>query len=147
MNKKIYLAGCCSAISKEEREQWRLQLKCQLDDYFNLFNPCDLDDEYEYGNLNTSNEVMKYLLYKLKDSDIVVVNLDNSKLSCGTTGELVLANHLNKPIVGFGTKEDTWYEWDVVCCDKIIKVQDMFARGYESIIDTVADYVKNMYID
>ena len=50
-------------------------------------------------------------MWQLDHSDIVLVNLDYSDVSCGTCMELEHAFLNNIPIIGFGDKSNTWYSW------------------------------------
>jgi len=112
MNKDItYLAGKMSGLSVEEMCRWRNEFKlkfknhCEQEGIHNPFNIVSPTDFYSFEEKKhkTEKEVMDYDLWLIKNSTLVVVNLDYPN-SIGTAIELYEANkHCNIPVIGFGT--------------------------------------------
>lgn len=133
MNKNIYLSGSCKN-SENYGNGWRKAIKFELEhttDYI-CFNP---NDYYNYGDLKpkTDKECMQFFLHKLRTTDLVIVNLDNSNSSVGTGMELILAHELHKPIIGFNDN-DTTYPWSRELCDVVLETED-----------EVVDYIINYF--
>ena len=60
-----------------------------------------------------------YFMWMIDQCDVLLVNLDHSDVSVGTFGEVKHGYDRHKPIIGFGTKPKTWYEWTHELCDVI----------------------------
>lgn len=104
--KKIYLAGKLSGIPLQEQKGWRDYLKKQLEDTgnFKVLSPCDYYS-YEKKEHKSEREIMNWELNYVKNSDIIIVNLDKADSSVGTIMELATAHNLGKPIIGYGKLE------------------------------------------
>lgn len=107
----IYLAGAMSGLTFEESNEWREYAKekmIKLTSYY-FSNPslvCCINpnDYYNFQTIKhkSEHEVKEFDLYKLKHSDLVLVNLENINTSIGTAMELQVAHDNNIPIVTFG---------------------------------------------
>ena len=82
---------------------------------------------------------MRYDLKQLKNSDIVLVNLDSIDMSIGTAQEIFYAYLLNIPIIGFIEDEESTYihPWIKEEVDKIFVG--------ENSKDDAVDYIKVYY--
>jgi hypothetical protein len=137
----IYLAGKMSGLSIEEMSGWRRQFKNKME--------CRYPSEYGYSSLHivsptdyysfeikkhkTEREVMDYDLWIVKNSTLIVVNLDYPN-SLGTAIELYEANrHCGIPVIGFGSVLN--HPWIEECVN--VKFDTM---------DEVIDYVMEFYV-
>ena len=101
---KIYTAGKMSGLTFEEQMQWRsvfeYKLKKISDEVLVFLHP-PLYYNYESPPLHKSEaEIKEWELNKIRECDIVVVNLDGINDSIGTHIELGLINAMNM----FGNK-------------------------------------------
>ncbi len=133
MIKSIYLSGACKCL-EDCGNDWRKAIKNEIErtTFYKCFNP---NEYYNYKDAKpkTEKECMQYFLHRLRDSSLIIVNLDNSDKSVGTGMELILANELHKPIIGFNDN-DTTYPWSKELCDVVLLDED-----------EVVDYIKNYY--
>jgi nucleoside 2-deoxyribosyltransferase len=106
---KIYLAGCEGYYINNFPDykyylDWRQEadfwLNNNSNDNVTIINPCDYYD-YKANYHKSEAEVRRFLLNKVRHSDIVLVNLDHIKDSAGTMNEIFVANELNIPVIGF----------------------------------------------
>jgi hypothetical protein len=115
----IYLAGKMSGLSVEEMCRWRNEFKLKFKNHckqegihnpFNIVSPTDFYS-FEEKKHKTEKEVMDYDLWLIKNSTLIVVNLDYPN-SLGTAIELYEGNkHCGIPVIGFGTTENhPWIE-------------------------------------
>jgi nucleoside 2-deoxyribosyltransferase len=113
---KIYLAGKMSGLSFEEMNKWRQDIKNRLSVNYpdiNAINPVEFYSFEVYDKMKCiPKEVKEYDLWLVKNSDLILVNLDYPD-SIGTAIELHMAQEWKIPVVGFGkTKNHDWIE----CC-------------------------------
>jgi len=141
---KIYLAGKMSGLSFEESDEWRRDFKrifkkeMNYDTmHYTIINP---NDYYNFKNPSHQNEreVMQYDLNHIRNSDIIVVNLDGINTSIGTAIELYTAAQLNIPILALGTSEK-WkntHPWLKECISRV-----------ESDIKELCEYIRLYYFN
>ena len=112
---KIYLAGKMSGLTFEESDGWRrdfkgvFKRKMNYDTmHYTIINP---NDYYNFKNPSHQNEreIMQYDLNHVRNSDIVVVNLDDINTSIGTAIELYVAAQNNIPVLAWGNEQ----EWEI----------------------------------
>lgn len=131
MYKKIYLAGSCEAESLEGRSAWRNICEEWFEKYtdgFVVINPVAYFD-YSRNDHKSDAEVFRYFNRKVKESDLILVNLKNIRKSVGTICELAWAYEHNIPIVGVYEEQlendDTdiqkqiFHSWIIEMCDRI----------------------------
>ena len=121
---KIYLAGKMSGLTYDEQMGWRNEISRFLE--YNTAGNVKLTiiSPPRYYNPNDENaasieeEAMKWDLNQIRDSNIVVVNLDDIASSIGTHIEIGFINAMNSfghkhiYVVGFGkTKPDELHPW------------------------------------
>lgn len=119
---KIYLSGAMSGISWEEQTKWRQQIKnaIKFGDYdyekcVTFFDPTQYYN-FEERHQKSEKEVMEFDLYNLRNSDLVIANLDNNgDKSIGTSMELMLAKELRIPVIAFGGDKET-HPWISETC-------------------------------
>ena len=136
-NFKIYLSGGMGNLSWSEQTKWRNSVTKYFKKYENLKYKIEVFDPTKYYNFqvkkhDTELEVMKFDLYNLKNSDLILVYFNEPK-SIGTAQELAVAWDNRIPIVGVKTKDIDVHPWLKEDCDK------MFEDLYEA-CDYVIDY-------
>lgn len=135
----IYLAGACKGLA-DEGVTWRndtfekFNLAQQYLDLvtYKIYDPTDYfprDGSKSLTAKQTKNFYMKYLI---ANSDLILVNLNNTENSVGTGQELQYAVDKEIPIVGFG-KENV-YEWLPGDCDVVFDT-----------LEEAVDYIINYY--
>lgn len=118
---KVYLTGA-SRYLKDEGEGWRKeceQLVEQLDWDINVINPNTFFN-YSTMKADTEKQCMTCLLHHVKQSDVLLCNLDYTNMSPGTLMELGVAYTLGIPIIGFGKGADV-YGWAEEVCDCVFE--------------------------
>lgn len=140
MNKIIiYLAGKMSGLSIEDMCYWRNEFRRKFYNNdlnylskINIVSPTDFYS-FEEKKHKTEREVMDYDLWLVRNSTLIVVNLDYPN-SIGTAVELYEANkHCGIPVIGFGTTEN--HPWIEECVS--VKFENM---------DEVINYIFEFYI-
>lgn len=144
----IYLSGGMQKFGKEEYDKsnrWRKYCKqvlecvesgstvikvCNPNDYFNFV------DETQY---RSDREVMNLDLYKLKHSDLVIINF-NDVYSLGSMAEIAIAFDRGIPIIGFNEDGKSLHPrvlhpWQKCMCERI------FTDMHEMI-----DYIEDIYL-
>lgn len=137
---KIFLSGGMTGLTKKEASHWRTLFKMAdiyqciiFKDPTYLYEPSDNTDQlYE-------KEAMRYDLYCVKQSDVIIVNF-NSLSSIGTAQEVMYAHILNKPIIGMVEKDkyDQLHPWYKEECIKIFKYKP---EELEKIINEIIEYI------
>lgn len=146
--KKIYLAGSCEAESLNDRSIWRTICEewfKKNTDGFIVINPVAYFD-YSRSDHKSDTEVFRFFNRKIKECNIILVNLKNIRKSVGTICELAWAYEHNIPIIGFtSTREENdldiqrkiYHSWIVEMCDRI-------ETGYNALDDSL-NYIKTYY--
>ena len=115
---KIYLGGKMSGLTFEEMNTWREQAKrlfnLKTDNQVHCINPVEYYNFEMDKSLYTEREVKEFDLHCVKNSDIILANLDYPN-SIGTAIELHMAHDVwNIPVVAFGTTTNhPWIELSV----------------------------------
>lgn len=146
MKHQIYLAGAMSYYYEENRyekaTEWRIRAELYFannTDNFKCINPCNYFSIG--GNYHTSEyEVMRFDLRKVKESRVVLVNLECLCKSIGTSDEIMYAWLNNVPVIGFLEDEsliDTLHSWKICQIDRIETGKGSQERAME--------YIKNYY--
>ena len=123
-----YLAGAMSCYYKEKcygkATKWRERAEKYFANYtdnFKCVNPCDyfsIGDNYHTNDF----EPMRFDLRKVKESRVVLVNLEDLYRSLGTSDEIIYAWLNNIPVVGFLEDENlinTVHSWKLCQIDRI----------------------------
>lgn len=138
-NYNIYLAGGMSGLNFEEYNSWREIIKkilsnCECDYIVKTINPADYYNFEDNTTYDSELEIMRFDLYKLTTSDLVIVNFSNPE-SLGTMSEIAIAYDRGIPIIGLNEDRKELHSWQISMCNKIF--------------DTIGDltmYVKNYYL-
>ena len=139
----IYLDGKMGGLSDSEMKKWRNLLKSELEKYSDMANyktnvvsPCD------YFNFNeqryqSEQEIMKFDLSLVKNSDIVIVNTNGLSSSIGSIIEVYEAWKNDIPVIAYDENGDyrTIHPW-LKCC---------ITRADSCVID-ICEYIKVFYM-
>ncbi len=136
---KVYLAGAMSNKSFEQMNSWRIEATNLLNRY--LDNHCIIINPVEYFPLpNQPNpiyelEAMKFDLNQVRNSDLILVKLENS---IGTAIELYEATEYTKiPVIGY-LATDNLHPWESILSTKITNTLE------EAVDYAFHYYLKNM---
>lgn len=127
---KIYLAGA-SKHEPDEGTGWREELEkdfCE-EESIEIINPLKYF-KYSENWHQSDKQVKYYYLSRIKRSDLILVNLNNSDSSCGTCQEIQYAVDCGIPVIGFGTVNI--YNWLKVDCQCVFNTVD---EAMEYIVD------------
>lgn len=141
---KIYEAGKMSGLSFEEMNNWRQELKIQLQNaakmsgyLIQVINPVDYYN-FQEKRYQSEEEIEDYDLSHIITSDIVVTNLNGLCSSDGTKIELHDAKYHNHiPVIAFGDyklyeKLHPWIQRDIT--------------RVETTMEDVVRYIKDFYM-
>ena len=141
---KIYEAGKMSGLSFDEMNNWRqdlklqLQLAAEISGYqIQVINPVDYFN-FEEKRYQSESEVMEYDLSHVITSDVTIVNLNGLSTSDGTKIELHDARYHNKiPVIAFGDRKlyENLHPW----------IKENITRVEERIEDVVR-YIQEFYM-
>lgn len=136
-NVKIYLSGGMSGLSEEEQVKWRRQIRDAI--MFGgyefhkspiFFDPTDYYSIFENYHKN-NKEVFEYDLYNLRNSNVIIVNFNDTK-SIGTAMELVLAKEYKIPVIGINKDGCVLHPWLIECTTRMC---DTLKDAVEYIVD------------
>lgn len=139
----IYEAGKMSGLNLQQMLTWRVELTKELEDVaemvgvkVNAVNPVNYFNFVQKRH-QTESEIMKFDLSKVKQSDIVIVNMDGLNTSIGTCIELYEAYKREIPVLAFGSNKlyEELHPW-IQCC---------ITRHDETYKETV-NYIKDFYM-
>lgn len=125
----IYTAGAVEAYTNTDKaEKWRNDVKEYFEKYSNNFKIINPTDYYTYGkNQHKSDtEVFRFDLRKVRNSDVILVNLNDIRKSVGSCIEVYEAHKNDIPIIGFLDEElqieamiNLIHPWIYCCVDRI----------------------------
>lgn len=139
----IYTCGGMGKFGKENFDQgndWRKYCKQALENYecnykVRVVNPNDyfnfVDEPPQY---KTQSEVMNLDLYKLRHSDLVIINF-NDMYSLGSMAELAIAHERRIPVVGLDVHKQELHPWQI----------EMTERIFDD-INEMLDYIEDFYL-
>ena len=139
----IYTAGGMGKFGKEnfdEGNKWRKYCKQALEthecDYkVKVVNPNDYFNFVDEPPLyNTQDEVMRFDLRKLRESNLVIMNF-NDMYSLGSMAEIAIAYDRGIPVIGLNESDQNLHPWQVCMCERIF-----------TDIDTMLDYIEDFYL-
>lgn len=137
---KVFLSGGMTGLTKKEASHWRTLFK-MADIYQCIIfkDPTYLYKPSDNTNQLYEKEAMRYDLYCVKQSDVIIVNF-NSLSSIGTAQEVMYAHILNKPIIGMieEDKYDQLHPWYREECIKIFKYKP---EELEEVINEIIEYI------
>lgn len=139
----IYEAGKMSGLGLQQMLTWRIELTKELEDTaelvgakVNAINPVNYFNFVQKRH-QTEEEIMKFDLAKVKNSDIVIVNMEGLNTSIGTCIEVYEAYKREIPVLAFGSNQlyEELHPW-IQCC---------ITRHDETYKKTVK-YIKEFYM-
>ena len=114
MNKlKVYLSGSVKHAD-DNFQTWRSRcLMLTQNGYYTNLEFIDPNSYFDYTNKQpkTDKQCLDFVMWQIEQCDVLLVNLDYSENSCGTNMEIEHAFCNNIPIIAFGSKPETWYNW------------------------------------
>lgn len=125
----FYLAGGMEKFGKshfEEGNQWRVDIKSKIEEISSgKVKCCNPNDHFNFlrdDTYRSEREIMEYDLYRVRNSDVIVANLNDPK-SIGTACELAVAAEYKIPIIGLyeNKEEDVLHPWIKEFCNRIFK--------------------------
>lgn len=137
---KVYLSGAAKQV-EEDFQSWRS--RCKMLSHNGYYTKLDFVDPNSYFNYTnktpkTDKQCLDLFMWQIEKGDVLLVNLDYSNVSIGTGMEIEHAACHNIPIVAFGEKSDTWYNWCVERSTVIFRTLD---QAIDYINDTYAKVV------
>ena len=138
----IYLSGGMQKFGKadfDKSNEWRKYCKqalgrCESEYRVRVCNPNDYFNFYDEPQYKSEREVMNFDLYKLKHSDLVIVNF-NDIHSIGTQSEIAIAYDREIPIIGVADAKQTIHPWQACMCERVFDN-----------MDEMLDYVEDFYL-
>lgn len=134
MTKYIYLSGGMSNLSLDEQLSWRIKFQHLADSFVSEYHiECFIPPyyyNYEDRMPETEREAFEYDLYRVRHSDVVVVNFNVPK-SIGTAYEIAVARENRIPIVGINTTNEELHPWLVESCLKVFPSIESAAKYVE----------------
>jgi nucleoside 2-deoxyribosyltransferase len=134
MTKYIYLSGGMSTLSLDEQLEWRIKFQHLADDFISENHVECFIPPYYYNYKDkipkSEREAFEYDLYRLRHSDILVVNFNVPK-SIGTAYEIAVARENKIPIIGINANDEILHPWLVESCLKILPTIESAAKYVE----------------
>lgn len=144
----IYLAGKMSGLRKDDYNGWREELTEDLIAYAHscganvqIINPANYFD-FDDMERHLEKEVMQFDLNMVRQSDILIVNIDNVSDSIGTAIEVYEANRLNIPVIAYskcGIVNNNIHPWIENCLSTI-------QMNRSELITYIRDFYMQRYI-
>lgn len=100
----VYLAGKMTGLSLDEMSRWRIKAAGELNGAgFNVLDPVKVFEvEIKEDTHLLAREIVDSNKFQIKNSDIILVELNHENISIGTIGEIVYARGLGKPVIVWG---------------------------------------------
>lgn len=134
MTKYIYLGGGMSGLSLDEQLSWRVKFQHLADGFDSEYHIECFIPPYYYNYVDkmpeSEREAFEYDLYRLRHSDVIVVNFNVPK-SIGTAYEIAVARENRIPIVGINESHNEIHPWLVESCLKIFDTLESAAKYVE----------------
>lgn len=130
---EIYLAGAMTGLTFEQYNGWRKDIMTKLEDLTKFLsievkcvNPADYYSLEDVNSYETEVEAMNYDLYRVKKSDLVIVNFAHKTSSLGTMAEIAIAYILGIPVIGLNENNSIIHPWQKAMCFKMFDdMEDM----------------------
>ena len=147
MSYRIYTAGKMAGLSSYDQMEWRKRIEISVRHAADIVGISQSEIEfihppmfYQYGktNFQSEREVKDWDLNQVRNSDIVIVDLDTVETSTGTHYELGMVDAVNSFgnkhifVIGIGGENKVLHPW----------IEDTLHRR-EVDYDDAADYIVN----
>ena len=138
----IYECGGMQKFGKnnfEESNKWRVYCKSALEAFegsckVHVINPNAYFNFVDVPKQDNENEVMRFDLYKLRNSNLVIANF-NDKYSLGSMSEIAIAYDRGIPVIGLNEDNQILHSWQVCMCERIfLNINEMI------------DYIEDFYL-
>lgn len=109
----VYLSGAIKNVDGKF-QNWRDKcLEIEENGFYPEINFIDPNIYFNYTDKlpKTDKQCLNLFMWLVRKCDVLLINLDQSEKSCGTCMEIEHAFCNKIPIIGFGSKQDTWYSW------------------------------------
>jgi len=145
VNKIFYLCGGMTLFKKDrfnEGNEWRVDVKNKIEEISNgAVKCCNPNDHFNFLKDDiyvSEREIMEYDLYKVRNSDVIIVNFNDPK-SIGTACEIAIASEYKIPIIGLceNGEENILHPWIKELCNRI------FTDREEMILYLIQHYVSD----
>ena len=142
-NYTIYLCGGMMKYGKENFDKgntWRKYCKNTLENYecgykVKTINPNDyFNFRDEPPKYDSQDEVMRFDLHKLRNSDLVIANFSDV-YSLGSMSEIAIAYDRGIPVIGLNMEDKTLHPWQICMTERIFND-----------IDDMLDYIQDFYL-
>lgn len=147
---KIYLAGAmgCYGSKDDEAKKWREEVKQYFFRWGEPYRVISPMDYYCYSSDDSKkpSETMRFDLRKVKESNLILVNLKDLDKSLGTSDEIFYAYMQGIPVVGFLQTEKELEESKVMNIVHSWKYEqiDRIETG-KNAMEKAIDYIKVYY--
>lgn len=125
-DKKFYLCGKMSGMSPEESNEWKERFIGKMIDYgiykIEFVNPYNYYN-YENHMHKTEKEIMLWELRKVRECDLLVVNLDRINESVGGVFEIIEAHNNGIGVIGINENRYEVHPWIM---EYVERVEDNF---------------------
>lgn len=143
---QIYLSGAMGCYADTTYPKiWRDKAKSYFSyfDNFTCFAPTDF---YDYGKKQhkTEKEIMRFELRKVKESDVILVNLKDIEQSVGTIDEVLYAYVNNISTVGFLECNENEIEEEKILHPWLYEQMDRIETGEDAMLKAM-EYIKYYY--
>lgn len=138
---KIYTVGKMKNISFQKQMGWRNEIaaliKSKTEQPLNFIHP-PMFYNYEQKDNKTEQEIKEWELNQVKNSDILIVNLDGINDSIGSHFELCTADTINSIkdkhifIIGIGKSKEPIHPWIELC---LFRQEDNYEKAAEYIVN------------
>lgn len=124
----VYLAGKMTSLTKEEMSLWRdIAVDYLIHHKFKVLNPVATD----LGTEPTARRIVGNNKYQIRNSDVVLAELDHADVSLGTVCEIVFASNIGRPVIAWGKADNIInHPW----------IQEHIEAHFES-LDTALAYI------
>ena len=134
---KVYLSGCTKNI-EEGFQSWRTH--CKTITHNGYYTKLDFINPISFFNYTTKQpktdkQCLDLFMWQIENIDLLLLNLDYSDKSCGSCMEVEHAYCNNIPIIAFGSKPETWYNWAETRSTAIFDT-----------VDQAIDYIYDNYV-
>lgn len=139
----IYLCGKMSGLTYFEMTSWRNLFKSELNKYsdmanykVNVISPCDYFN-FEEQRYQNEQEIMKFDLGLVRNSDIVIVNTNGLNTSIGSAIEIYEAWKNDIPVITYDENGDYKSVHPWLKC---------FITRTDSCMIDICEYIKDFYM-
>lgn len=140
----------CYGSESDEAKKWREKAK---EYFFRWGESCRIVSPVDYYSIGSDDskkpsEVMRFDLRKVREADLILVNLKDLDKSLGTSDEIFYAYMRGIPVIGFLETEDELSEekvqevvhpWKYEQIDRIETGEDAMAKAITYIIEYYED--------